>query len=70
MIRHNAPSDQFDAAKFRSPTHHLYKVITLFIFEKINAMRDTANKMMNRIMIFRTIIRICHLRVVYHILRK
>jgi hypothetical protein len=32
VIRHNAPSDQFNAAKFGRAPHHIYKFIALFIF--------------------------------------
>jgi hypothetical protein len=56
MVSHNAPTKKFDAAKLRSSTNHLQKILALIIFQKVNPVSDAADKMMNCIVFFYPII--------------
>ena len=60
MIGHNAPTNKLKTTKLSRSPHHINKFITLLILQKINAMRNATNQMMNSISFFRTIIRIRH----------
>jgi hypothetical protein len=56
MVSHHAPTKEFDAAKFRSSANHFQKILALIIFQKVNPVSDTADKMMNCIVFFYPII--------------
>jgi hypothetical protein len=56
MVSHHAPTKEFDAAKLRSSTNHLQKILALIIFQKVDPVSDTAHKVMNRIVFFYPIV--------------
>ena len=64
MIRHNAPAEKFDAAELGNAPHHPDEIIALIVFHKEYSMRDTADKMMNRIRLLKSIIRNAHAEII------
>jgi hypothetical protein len=56
VIRHYAPSQQFQTRKHGDPMRHFKEIITLVIFKEIDLVRNATSKMMYRVRLRRAMI--------------
>ena len=57
MIPHDAPAKQLYARKLRRPAGDLQEILAFVIFQKIDAVRYSADKMMHSFVFFYSVVR-------------